>query len=112
MSIAQSAICRTWQPARCVICFVLYWAVYATAMLKFSTGTNGRCARSTASRYVTIFRATAIVARFVFPFCFAFSYTKASSWLCFGASFAASTRTRWICLLRCLEKRRSQHLVC
>ena len=23
MSIAQSAICRTWQPARCVICFFL-----------------------------------------------------------------------------------------
>ncbi len=93
MSIAQSAICRTWQPARCVILFFLSRAVYATPMLKSSTGTKGRCPRSTASRYVTIFRATAVVARLVFPFCLAFSYTKASSWLFFGASLAVSTRT-------------------
>jgi hypothetical protein len=43
--------------AVCALCdpFSLQWAVYATAVLKFSTGTNGRCARSTASRYVTMF---------------------------------------------------------
>jgi hypothetical protein len=31
-------------------------------------------------------------------FCFSFSYTRASSWFCRGASFAASTSTCWICL--------------
>lgn len=84
--------------AACALCnpvvFSLEGAVYATAVLKFSIGTNGRCPRSTASRYVTILRATAMVARFVFPFCLAFSYTKESSWLFLGASLAASTRTR------------------
>jgi hypothetical protein len=50
-----------------------------------------------------IFRATASVARLAFPFCFSVSYTRARSWSCLGASFAASTSTRWMCLLRCLE---------
>src|ERR1700751_2076530 len=40
--------------AACALCnpvvFSLEGAVYATAVLKFSVGTNGRCPRSTASR--------------------------------------------------------------
>ena len=74
LSFAQSAIRRTWQPARCVIPFFSQWpAVYAAAVLWSSAGTNARCSRSTASKYVTIFRATASVARLECPFCFSFS---------------------------------------
>jgi hypothetical protein len=51
----------------------------AAGVLRSSAGTKSRCCRSTASRYATIFRATASVARFPFPFCFSFSWITASS---------------------------------
>jgi len=72
ISFAQSATCGTWQPARCVILLFSY-GPQATAAPCFSEATKSRCARSTASRYATILRATASVARLAFPFCFSFS---------------------------------------
>jgi hypothetical protein len=44
-------------------------SVYAAAVLRSSAGTKSLSCRSTASRYATIFRATASVARLLFPFC-------------------------------------------
>ena|ERR1700692_2585340 len=46
-----------------------FGSVYAAAVLRSSAGTKFLCCRSTASRYATIFRATASVARLLFPFC-------------------------------------------
>ncbi len=68
ISFAQSAICRTWQSAHFIhpVCF---GGTYAAAVLRSSAGTKSLCCRSTASRYATIFRATASVARLLFPFC-------------------------------------------
>jgi hypothetical protein len=48
----------------------LFRQYYAAAVLRSSAGVKSLCCRSTASRYATIFRATASVARFPFPFCF------------------------------------------
>src|SRR5437773_5203231 len=45
----------------------------AAALWESAKGTKSRCPRSTASRYATIFRATANVARLAFPFCFSLS---------------------------------------
>jgi hypothetical protein len=69
ISFAQSATCRTWQSAHCVHP-VYFDSISAAAVLRSSAGTKALCCRSTASRYATIFRATASVARFPFPFCF------------------------------------------
>ena len=44
--------------AACALCDLVFstrWAVWATPVLRSSTGTNGRCPRPTASEYVTIF---------------------------------------------------------
>src|SRR5271168_813730 len=46
-----------------------FGSIYAAAVLRSSAGTKSLCCRSTASRYSTIFRATASVARLLFPFC-------------------------------------------
>ena len=54
------------------LCFISA-VFHAAAVLRSSAGTNSLCCRSTASRYATIFRATAIVARLAFPFCFSLS---------------------------------------
>ena len=62
----------TWQPAPCGI-LMFSGSVYAAVRLCSSAGTKLRAPRSTASRYDTIFRATASVARFAFPFCFSVS---------------------------------------
>jgi hypothetical protein len=69
ISFAQSAIGRTWQSAHFVHP-VDFGSIYAAAVLRSSAGTKSLCCRSTASRYATIFLATASVARFPFPFCF------------------------------------------
>ena len=55
--------------------FILFLSAvaYAAAVLRSSAGVKSLCCRSTASRYATIFRATASVARFPFPFCFSLS---------------------------------------
>src|SRR5258708_10646459 len=62
ISVAQSANGRTWQSARCGILFFAVGDFYAAALLRAPAGTNSRCPRSTASRYPTIFQATASVA--------------------------------------------------
>jgi hypothetical protein len=46
---------------------------YAAEVLRSSAGTKSLCCRSTASKYATIFRATASVARLLFPFCLSWS---------------------------------------
>jgi hypothetical protein len=69
---AQSAKCRTWQSAHFVHP-VDFGSIYPAAVLRSSAGVKSLCCRSTASRYATIFRATASVARFPFPFCFSLS---------------------------------------
>ena len=46
---------------------------YAAVVLRSSAGTKSLCCRSTASKYATIFRATASVARLLFPFCLSWS---------------------------------------
>jgi len=96
----------TWQSARFRILrfsfrcgFVFYAAMPASPRI----GSKSRCSRSTTMRYATSLRATASVAQLAFPFCRAFSYTKARSGFRLGANFAASTRTRWICLFRCVS---------
>jgi hypothetical protein len=71
-SFAQSATCRTWQSAH-FLHPVDFGTSYAAAVLRSSAGTKSLCCRSTASRYATIFRATASVARFPFPLCFSWS---------------------------------------
>src|SRR5260370_152211 len=76
---------------------------YAAVRFLFSTTRKPFCRRSTATRYATIFRATASVARLALPFCFSCSYTIASSGLFRGAIFAASIRTVCRCLLRCFD---------
>ena len=68
ISFAQSATCRTWQSAHFVHP-VYFGRIYAAEVLRSSAGTKSLCCRSTASRYATIFRATARVARLLFPFC-------------------------------------------
>ena len=54
----------------CDLDFPFVAVFYAAAPLNSGAGTKSRCSRSTASRYVRIFRATASVARLAFPFCF------------------------------------------
>ena len=76
---------------------------YAALRFLFSTTRKPFCRRSTATRYATIFRATASVARLALPFCFSCSYTIASSGLFRGAIFAASIRIVCRCLLRCFD---------
>jgi hypothetical protein len=94
----------TWQPARFTILrFSFRCGFYAAMPARPRTGSKSRCSRSTTMRYATNLRATASVAQLAFPFCRAFSYTKARSGFRLGANFAASTRTRWICLFRCFE---------
>jgi len=68
ISFAQSANGRTWQSAHFVHP-VYFGSIYAAAVLRSSAGVKSLCCRSTASRYATIFRATASVARLPFPFC-------------------------------------------
>src|SRR5216683_1703451 len=72
ISFAQSATCRTWQSAHFVHP-VYFGSIYAAGVLRSSAGTKSLCCRSTASKYATIFRATASVARFPFPFCLSLS---------------------------------------
>jgi hypothetical protein len=72
ISFAQSATCRTWQSAHGSSC-LFSGSLQAAALLRSSAGIKSLCCRSTASRYATIFRATASVARFPFPFCFSLS---------------------------------------
>jgi hypothetical protein len=72
ISFAQSATCRTWQSAHFVHP-VDFGSIYAAVVLRSSAGTKSLCCRSTASRYETIFRATASVARLLFPFCLSWS---------------------------------------
>src|SRR6266702_275949 len=72
ISFAQSAIGRTWQSAHFVHP-VSFGGIYAAAVLRSSAGVKSLCCRSTASRYATIFRATASVARLPFPFCLSLS---------------------------------------
>src|SRR3982074_1667020 len=67
ISFAQSATCRTWQSAHFVHP-IDFGSIYAAVVLRSSAGTKSLCCRSTASKYATIFRATASVARLLFPF--------------------------------------------
>jgi hypothetical protein len=48
---------------------VSFGSSYAAEILRSSAGVKSLCCRSTASRYATIFRATASVALLAFPFC-------------------------------------------
>jgi len=94
----------TWQSARFrILRFSFRCGFYAAMLASPRTGSKSRCSRSTTMRYATSLRARASVAQLAFPFCRAFSYTKARSGFRLGADFAASTRTRWICLFRCFE---------
>jgi hypothetical protein len=94
----------TWQSARFrILRFSFRCGFYAAIPASSRTGSKSLCSRSTAMRYATNLRATASVAQLAFPFCRAFSYTKARSGFRLGANFAASTRTRWMCLFRCFE---------
>ena len=68
ISFAQSATCRIWQSALCSSRFI-WKQFYAAPVRRSSPDMKSRCCRSTASRYETIFRATASVARFPLPFC-------------------------------------------
>ena len=72
ISFAQSATCRIWQSALCSSRFI-WKQFYAAPVRRSSPDMKSRCCRSTASRYETIFRATASVARFPLPFCFSLS---------------------------------------
>ena len=66
---------RTWQSARCVILSFFRpegRGFYAATLWESGKGTKSRRPRSTASRYATIFRATASVARLAFPSAFLF----------------------------------------
>jgi hypothetical protein len=72
ISFAQSATCRTWQSAHFVHP-IDFGSIYAAVVLRSSAGTKSLCCRSTASKYATIFRATASVARLLFPFCVSWS---------------------------------------
>ena len=64
---------------------------------------NGVPHRSTANKYSTNFRATASVARFLWPRSNSFAYNSANCSFHRGASFAASINTVCKCLLRCFE---------
>ena len=61
--------------AVCAFLFILFISAvfYAAVVLRSSAGTKSLCCRSTASKYATIFRATASVARLLFPFCLSWS---------------------------------------
>ncbi len=67
-SFAQSANGGIWQSAHGSSCFIRR-QFYAVPARRSPAGTKSRCCRFTASRYATIFRATASVARWRFPFC-------------------------------------------
>jgi hypothetical protein len=67
ISFAQSAKCRTWQSAH-GSSRLFSSSLQAAAVLRSSAGIKSLCSRSTASRYATIFRATASVARLPFSF--------------------------------------------
>jgi len=76
ISFAQSANSGTWQPAyRTILMFFIPQAAFyaAAVRLRSSADTKSRCCRSTASKYATILRATASVARLRFPFCISLS---------------------------------------
>ena len=73
LSITQSAICRTWQPARCVMLSFSVSRGLGYRGAEIFCWHKGALGAIHCSKYVTIFLATAIVARFVFPFSFAFS---------------------------------------
>jgi hypothetical protein len=93
LSFAQSATCRTWQPARCVIPFLDGGGLSCGGVMALGRHKRPLLAidGEQIRHHLSSYRQRRAIRM---PFLFSFSYTEASSWLSFGPSFAASISTR------------------
>jgi hypothetical protein len=98
-SFAQSATCRTWQPALRLI--PMFWLFpYQEKVLLCSRGLHEILLSAFDRQHVADhLPGYCKVARLGFPLSNSRARIIASS----GDSLAASTSTRWICLLRCFD---------